>query len=826
MSRLSLIFCFAVFSALPAGLQAQSASFVTQTPTTGNAGNTFFVFLPVNNAGAADASSIEITKVALTHVGTSVGTLETPAALPFQPGTGFLAAGGTRVLDLEFSNSQLVNNTVYLLTVSGTIQANGKSVGFSLNRPIVYKTGNTAAAHSDVINLITLKANTLPDTDKATQNQALLNFVLHLPLVSRAGIAADQSLVWLVWSDTGRKYIILNNDILDVHGTPAVPTGAAQPAAQARTAEPAALRVIPAPATARSFAAAAAATAAGTDVPSSKKMRLLNGMGSGMSTVVGDLQTWLGKAGYVSSGGDMSLASLRTLGGDGVLYIGSHGGVDDEDDTPFNIWTSTPTDACEAEANKGQSAKCTDAVLLDDLINERVTGFSAKNSFNPATRDFDWASHYGIYATAFATKYWKNFGGNAFVYIDTCDSDAQTPSVQAFKSTLTSLGASAYAGWTESVATGDSLNVAHFVFDRLLGADSYCPENGAPCALGSAAPPFFAQRAFDYSQALQDLSLHGLGTSKSSQFDLEHLAGTFGQLAPSISKLTVNELDGTSGHMIIYGAFGSDPRPDGLVTVGGAEAQIERWSPDSIEVDLTLNGGGSSGDVQVVSRSHKSNAARLTEWRGDGFKQSIQANGSLLIAADYTLHFRADIRKYRPQIHTEPVEPSSVGFAAQDSTAKYSASGSGNGIGQVFKWTGSGTMTLVTLTGTPQTGATIFSPNLRIVDSTHALMQIVGESEANAGATCTIVDTNTGTSQTSLLPITAPSSFSVFAFQSNVLSFHVTLDKDSGQFQSGTDKFIGLTNYFCTFDQTKAQDLFTWSAISANGTQPDPKSAR
>jgi hypothetical protein len=201
-------------------------------------------------------------------------------------------------------------------------------------------------------------------------------------------------------------------------------------------------------------------------------------MGAGISNVVSDLQNWLiNKQGFASSGGGMSLNSLRTVGGDGVLYIGSHGGVDQPGDTPFNIWTTTPTDECEEVATNHPVAACADKVLEDDLINNRVVGMNAKNHYNPAIHDFDRESHYDIYASNFAIKYWKKFGANAFVYIDTCESQSGAADAQEFKNTLFALGASVYAGWSDEVNTPDGNAVARFMFDRLLGADSFCPEN-------------------------------------------------------------------------------------------------------------------------------------------------------------------------------------------------------------------------------------------------------------------------------------------------------------------------------------------------------------
>jgi hypothetical protein len=149
----------------------------------------------------------------------------------------------------------------------------------------------------------------------------MLKFVSGLPLVSKAGIAPNNALVWILFSDTGRKFLFLNNDFLEAPGSSAATSAAvrgAEPNPQTVSFKPTALK-------ATSVSALDASPV--TELPISNKVRTLNGMGAGVSTANANLSDWLiGKQGYVSSGGDMSLNSLRTIGGDGVLYIGSHGG--------------------------------------------------------------------------------------------------------------------------------------------------------------------------------------------------------------------------------------------------------------------------------------------------------------------------------------------------------------------------------------------------------------------------------------------------------------------------------------------------------------------
>ena len=188
MSRQKLL-CFVVLvlTVLPSCAFAQSPVFITQTPTIGNSGHTFFIFLPVANIGTGAATNMQLTSVALTFLGSTAGVTTTPADFPFLTGSGHLAPTGVRKLDLEFDNSKLINGNNYLLTVRGAYEANGKILGFALNRFVVYESGLTAT-HPQVLDLIAIKFDSLPGIDRLADNQELLAFVKGLPQISAAGL--------------------------------------------------------------------------------------------------------------------------------------------------------------------------------------------------------------------------------------------------------------------------------------------------------------------------------------------------------------------------------------------------------------------------------------------------------------------------------------------------------------------------------------------------------------------------------------------------------------------------------------------------------------
>jgi hypothetical protein len=102
----------------------------TLTPTSGTAGGTLFVVLPIANTGSATAGSLQVTSATL-----STAILLTPS-LPLA--VGDLVQGNSYQVTLTFNASTLTAGKNYLLVVRGTCQGPSGLEGFSVNRIISY----------------------------------------------------------------------------------------------------------------------------------------------------------------------------------------------------------------------------------------------------------------------------------------------------------------------------------------------------------------------------------------------------------------------------------------------------------------------------------------------------------------------------------------------------------------------------------------------------------------------------------------------------------------------------------------------------------------
>jgi hypothetical protein len=122
--------------ALALSVKAQVPSFSTRSPTTASLSEGFEVLLPIANSGESNAASVEITSAELSSGGISVASVRQPAQFPLSVGS--LAAGASYLLDLRFDKSALGVGKPYLVTVRGTYSLNGGTLGFVVNRPVVY----------------------------------------------------------------------------------------------------------------------------------------------------------------------------------------------------------------------------------------------------------------------------------------------------------------------------------------------------------------------------------------------------------------------------------------------------------------------------------------------------------------------------------------------------------------------------------------------------------------------------------------------------------------------------------------------------------------
>lgn len=681
-----------------AGWTLPSPAFSTRAAESGVVGSNFVVLLPILNSGTGVAANLTITSVAM---GAAVSI---NPALPLALGN--LAPAASNQLVLQFDSNRFVVGGTYLLTVRGTYQLGATTLAFAVNRFLAV-TVPSSSVQSDLERWVALDAiktevNSLPHLDPVADAQSILSFLRSRPEFVDEGIYPDSSSIWARFADG--LPIIIGNDFFPLSSSQ---TSTAFQATGVR------------PAVQQSTLLTAQAAVTGADLPASSSYRLLNTLQQlADPTLIGNLSSWLQDNNYVAASADTTVAGLKTVGGDGIFFFRTHAGfILNEAKTAYDyaLWTSEQATFDNYIANFDNGD-----VLQND---SPLVLFEALQSGNPDVSEWHWAI-----TAKFVEKYWGAFSQNSLVYIDACDSDG----AEDFRQEMFNEDASVYAGWTGNVGDPFAANTARIVFDRLLGANQYCPETNPAavqdCVTGKATPPIFAQRPFDYrSLSTVEFNSHtNVGFFKnvlSNHFGLTLNftpgTGSFAQLAPSISNMEVDEIMGPSGQLTIHGSFGEDPRQsgsagDGIVTVGGpnSPADIVSWNNDEIVVNLTSSGPGSSGDVQVTVRNHRSNVARLTEWQST-FRGLWKGAGSIQESATYQPAFRLDLRKYRPKIHDVPIEPASTaapveffGISSPSvSTGRYAASGTGTytdapGLTDTFTLTGSGTL-ILEVPGTP-----------------------------------------------------------------------------------------------------------------------------
>jgi hypothetical protein len=671
---------FAITFVAGENVRAQSTpAFSTETPNSGVLGSTFVVLLPIFNTGSAEADNVQVTSVTLGHAA--------PISPVLAPAVGTLAPGDHYEIHLQFDATKLFTGQNYLLSVRGTYTNGTQTSGFAVNRILkVFIAVGPAQAELRrwiVLDAIKERFASRSRLDPNADNEEMLSFLQTFPDFVDSGIDADSSSVWATFAD-GHAIIIANDRTVGATAASSVAT-----IARSRMAVPQAPSKSPQVHSGLSFVSAPEPSGPPSEIPQSNAARLLNTLGSGYDITTKDLTSWLGGNGYRPlNGADASVDSLKSLkkvAGDGVFYIDSHGGFHAGKGV-YSVWTSTVADDWTDARFLGDWAPLPpDPPTLFHMLADLTTGDSPVE---------EW--HYSFNAN-FVKTYFNSFSPNSFVYIDACSSDS--PKAQDFKQAFLKQKASLYAGWTGTVDDSDSAPTARLVFDRLLGANEFCPETSpealvTPCVAGQAPSGIFPQRPFDYQSVSSDISHHI--TPPSAFLNFTAGSGQFGLLAPSISNMKVDESVGAGGQLTVLGNFGTDPRTTGggSVQVAGNDASIVSWDPVAIVVDLAA---AASGNVQVIVRQHKSNVATLTMWQGQ-FNFLSSGPQSVNETITYNLNFRQDVRKYRDEIHFPPIEPSNLSFSVMNtSNASYSCSGSdkqGDSVQTTtWMWVGSGTLT-------------------------------------------------------------------------------------------------------------------------------------
>jgi len=397
---------------------------------------------------------------------------------------------------------------------------------------------------------------------------------------------------------------------------------------------------------------AASNPAQGANIPASNEYLILRGMGNyfdyhrifereGINHIP-EIQSMLEGGGYIGREEEPLEASLETLrsldiNNVGVLYFWTHGGnadvgVGQQAERRGALWTTT-------EANFFLEM----GLLAEDLAAHRVGKLSMldrRHFWEHKARP----THYAI-TDLFIDHYWGTFSDDSLVYLDACSAVTYDPIVES----LAGRNASVVFGWNRVVTAGVQANTSRFIFDRLLGANQFRPEN----------PP---QRAFDFravfAQHIGPGSGYGYCSRHGATLEFRPADGSFGILAPSIERMLIDE---ENEQLHIYGIFGEDKFDPNhrQVTVEGEPLAVNDWAGDLIIMDGFSP--DKEGVIVVEVDKRKSNAVPITSWRNWEIRyiQTWYTGPWGELISEYTLHLdlRGDVHPYRERPGGEPIEP-------------------------------------------------------------------------------------------------------------------------------------------------------------------------
>lgn len=444
-----------------------------------------------------------------------------------------------------------------------------------------------------------------------------------------------------------------------------------------------------------------------TDVPKSRQARLLFTLPAGFSSELPNIRPYLENNGYEVIVDPGTVASLRAVAGDGIFYMGAHGGrcrVSQRDalgnlvrdgagliisTTTFGAWTSSPVDP----ANPNEH--------LADLRAGRL-GFGTVSGTAPVA-GAALAGLFYVFTDAFVQNY-MNFGKDALVWFSACHSNSALIA-QPFVAACHAKGASVYVGWNSTVSDAAVLVTDRFIFTRLTGSDPAIPGENPP------------QRAFDYEPVWEDLRkknlhLHPNGFGGTTEIRFSAAASNFALLVPAIKYVLINE---PGEEAILRGKFGNPDPGERKVMVGGTEAPIVEWTEERIRVTIPQTGPGSAGDVQVVVREHKSNIRRITAWDlNSRFRWTDVTHPELVVQGPMKLRYRADIGTYREKPGEAPKEVLRTAVGTPDSQIALTASGTAHeGTDTTITWSKS--QTFASALGGP--GETFILANYLLIDT-------------------------------------------------------------------------------------------------------------
>ena len=389
-----------------------------------------------------------------------------------------------------------------------------------------------------------------------------------------------------------------------------------------------------------------------SEVPDGTESRVADNLGERYGDAYAPITQWLQDAGYGASlpGNFTDMTSMGSLG---LLVISSHGGTGKwrDNTAAYAIW-----------GNAFDVAPGKDEEYQYEIAEHRLCYMYADTGYDPKEEKNQWRY---AFTAKFVMEY-LNFTEGSLVFMDACSSNEPV-----MRSAFLAKGASVYAGWSAPVDSYNAKVAASYLFDRLLGANKYDAESPK-------------QRPFDWQNVYTWMQDNGydIGQNAGGCYLMMTAADggdkEFGALAPSIQFMFAHPYD---EELHLYGLFGEDPGNDGQVTVGGSQLAVKEWARDSqTELDkivctLPFEGAGSSGDVQVTVRNHKSNIRQLSLYEGD-IKFTYDAGDGRKFDITHHLRFRVDLLDFRTEPHETAVYLDPQYIHADDiSDAEYEASG-------------------------------------------------------------------------------------------------------------------------------------------------------
>lgn len=405
-------------------------------------------------------------------------------------------------------------------------------------------------------------------------------------------------------------------------------------------------------------------TSGAMELPKSNNVTLYNGMGGYFADNTQAIQKIFSasKSTFNVQRKPASIENLKSVSGDGVFYLYTHGGagnipVKEKDSlkilSVMTFWTTNPVSKENEDAYRA------------DLDVKRL-------AYMVATNDSERPDlHYSI--TAEFIKNYMTFAENAIIYMDACNGFRLNPKAQDFRKIVLDKATNkkaTYIGWTLETNEYMATQASQFIFDRLLGTNT----TGSGSTTIPKEDP--VQRPFDLDKIFSDLSGRGFDVcANGAVLKYESRVVDDILLTPTIERLEIDELTNT---LQIFGSFGTER---GKVTVDDVEAtSIFDWTPVVIICTIKETGAGSAGDVVVSVRDLKSNPVPLTVW--DVKLNYASDDNGVRMEGVINLRIRADVHPRRTKPGEDPTVPEgedygpNTGFLfGNSSTATYHIGG-------------------------------------------------------------------------------------------------------------------------------------------------------